>query len=88
MSDVSDLKELLIGRISRDPKEGRARLSRVDFEETLGDDCNMADVIRVEHKLARFRAASTGALGEVGIEMLIADPEREYIDTEAEYGTQ
>lgn len=88
MSEVNSLSDLLIGRVKRDDKEGRAKLSRIDFEETLGDDCTMADVKRVERKVALYRAASTSALGRVSMDMLLADPTRDSVETEAEYGTQ
>lgn len=88
MSEVSTLQELLVGRVQRDDEEGRARLTRKDFEETLGDDVDMAMVKRVEHKKAVYRAAATGALGQVSLEMLIANPSRDSIETEAEFGSQ
>lgn len=88
MSEVNTLKALLVGRVERDEKNGRATLKREDFEATLGDDCTMADIMRAEHKTALYRAAAVGALGDVGIDMLIGDTTRDYIDTEAEYGSQ
>lgn len=88
MSDVKTLEELLLGRVKRDEEAGKAKLSRQDFEETLGDDCTMADVKRVERKVALYRAASTSALGRVGMDMLLANPARDQVETEAEYGTQ
>lgn len=88
MSEVLTLEELLVGRVVRNDEEGTAKLSRADFEENLGDDCDMAMVKRVEHKLATYRAAATGALGRVQMEMLVGDPGRDYIDGSAEYGTQ
>ncbi len=88
MSEVLTLEELLVGRVVRNDEEGTATLSRKDFEENLGDDCDMGQVKRVEHKLAVYRAAATGALGRVQMEMLVGNPSREYVDGSAEYGTQ
>lgn len=69
--------------------DGTLQLTRQDFEEVaLDENLTMADVKRVEHRLASYRAASTNALGNRALDMLLADPKRDSVETSAEYGSQ
>lgn len=88
MTTVTELQFSLAGRVTRNEEEGTAKLTREDFEKTLPEDTSMADILRAELATSRFRAAATGALGEASLSMLEGNPTRDYIDTEAEYGTQ
>lgn len=85
--DRAHMESKLNDRIENN--DGELKLDRRTFEEiALGDDLTMADVKRVEHRLASYRAASTSALGNRALDILTADPSLDEVKTIAEYGSQ
>lgn len=77
----------LIARV--EDKDDIKVLSRETFNElALDDECTIADVKRVEHRLATYRAKAVQALAHVALDELVANEKKEYVDTRADYGTQ
>lgn len=87
MTTATDLETLLLARVETIDDE--KVLTRKTFEEVgLTDDLDMATVKRVESCLSNYRAKATRALGVASLEELVANPNKDKVETRAEYGSQ